>query len=99
MADYWDLTEDVDYEVDLQPRRYLVAVDPKVEDEGVGSAMSPILKTEKHDEDEELEFELAYQRTLTTQERFELMFRKSREIAEMLLRHGYRKPVEIVKRT
>ena len=63
--------------------------------------MSPILKMDKHDEDDAvvLEFELAYQRTLTTQERFELMFRKSREIAEMLLRHGYRKPVEIVKRT
>lgn len=59
----------------------------------------PILKLDKDDDDKQLEFELAYQRTLTTQERFELMFRKSREIAEMLLRHGYRKPVEIVKRT
>ena len=61
--------------------------------------MSPILKTDKDDEDKELEFELAYQRALTTQQRFELMFRKSREIAEVLLKHGYRKPVEIVKRT
>jgi hypothetical protein len=60
--------------------------------------MSPILKIDQHDEDEELEFELAYQRELTTQERFEMMFRKSREIAEMLLRHGHRKPFEIVKR-
>ncbi len=59
----------------------------------------PILKLDKDDETEQLEFELTYQRTLTTQERFELMFRKSREIAEVLLRHGYRKPVEIVKRT
>ena len=63
--------------------------------------MSPILKTDTNneDEDEELEFELAYQRTLTTQQRFEMMFRKSREIAEVLLKHGYRKPVEITKRT
>ncbi|MBM3135581.1 MAG: hypothetical protein FJZ89_09945 [Chloroflexi bacterium] len=60
--------------------------------------MSPILKVDQDDEDKELEFELAYQRTLTTQERFELMFRKSREIAEVLLRHGYRKPVEVIKR-
>lgn len=59
----------------------------------------PILKLGKDDEPRQLEFELAYQRTLTTQQRFELMFRKSREIAEMLLRHGCRKPVEIVKRT
>ena len=61
--------------------------------------MSPVLKMESDDEEKELEFELAYQRTLTTQQRFELMFRKSREIAEMLLRHGYRKPFEIVKRS
>lgn len=63
--------------------------------------MAPILKQEpgRENEDAELEFELAYQRTLTTQERFELMFRKSRELAEMLLKHGYRKPVEIIKRT
>ena len=59
----------------------------------------PILKLDEDDETKQLEFELTYQRTLTTQERFELMFRKSREIAEVLLRHGYRKPVEIVKRT
>lgn len=58
----------------------------------------PILKLDKDDEEQQLEFELAYQRTLTTQQRFELMFRKSREIAEVLLRHGYRKPVKIAKR-
>lgn len=56
--------------------------------------MSPVLKLREHDEDLELEFELAYQRGLTTQQRFELMFRKSREMNEMLLRHGYREPVE-----
>jgi hypothetical protein len=61
--------------------------------------MSPVLKVEKDDEEQELEFELAYQRSLTTQQRFELMFRKSREIAEILQIHGHRKPIEIVKRT
>jgi len=61
--------------------------------------MTPILKTDKHDEVRELEFEIAYQSTLTTQERFEMMFRKSRELAEALLKHGYRRPFEIVKRT
>jgi hypothetical protein len=60
--------------------------------------MSSVLKLDEDDEEKELEFELAYQRTLTTQQRFDLMFRKSREIAEVLLRHGYRKPLEIVKR-
>jgi hypothetical protein len=61
--------------------------------------MSPILKITRNDEAQELEFEIAYQRTLTTQQRFELMFRKSREMAEMLLRHGHRKPFEIIKRS
>ena len=61
--------------------------------------MSPVLKIEKDDEEQELAFELAYQRSLTTQQRFELMFRKSRELAEMLHRHGHRKPFEIVKRS
>ncbi len=61
---------------------------------------SGILKVENHSDSEEreLEFELAYQRNLTTQQRFELMFRKSLEIMEVLLRHGYRKPFEIIKR-
>ena len=60
-----------------------------------------ILKIEQGSESEEneLTFELAYQRTLTTQQRFELMFRKSREMMEVMLRHGYRKPFEIIKRT
>jgi hypothetical protein len=61
--------------------------------------MSPVLKLQDHDEDRELEFELAYQRSLTTQQRFELMFRKSREMKEMLLKHGYREPSKVIKRS
>ena len=60
--------------------------------------MSPILKLSQHDDELELEFELAFQRTLTMQRRFELMFSKSREIAEVMLKLGHRKPFEIVKR-
>jgi hypothetical protein len=62
--------------------------------------MSPVLKTaagEPSDE-EELDFELAYQRSLTTAQRFEMMIVRSRQIAEELIRRGHRKPVEIVKR-
>ena len=40
--------------------------------------MSSILVVQKDDEEAELDFELVYLRTLTTQQRFELMFRKSR---------------------
>ncbi len=61
--------------------------------------VSPIWKLDADDEGKELEFELAYQRSLTTQQRFEMMFRKSREMAEMLERRGYRKPFEVIKRS
>jgi hypothetical protein len=62
--------------------------------------VSPILKLdpEAATEEQELEFELAYQRGLTTAERFEMMFRRSREAAEILIRRGHRKPIEISKR-
>lgn len=61
--------------------------------------MSPILVLDHEDEDEEMEFELAFLRSLTTQQRFDLMFQRSREIAESLLRHGYRKSFEVVERS
>ncbi len=63
--------------------------------------MAPILKVAKDEQDEEreLEFELDYLATLTVQQRFEMMFRRSRQLQEMLERHGHRRPVEIVKRT
>jgi hypothetical protein len=28
LADYWDLTEEVEFEIDLQRRRHLVSLDP-----------------------------------------------------------------------
>jgi hypothetical protein len=61
-------------------------------------AANGILKLEKDDPERELEYELEWLRSLSVAERFALMFRKSREIAEALLRHGHRKPFEIVKR-
>ena len=61
--------------------------------------MSPILKTSSNDEEKELEFELDYQLSLTTQQRFEMMFEKSRVMAQLLHKHGHRKPFEIIKRT
>ena len=36
-----------------------------------------ILKLDKHDEDKEIEFELDYLTSLTTSQRFEMMFRKT----------------------
>jgi hypothetical protein len=62
------------------------------------SNVNSILKLEKDDPDLELEHELEWLRSLTVEERFQLMFRKSREIADAMIRNGHRKPLEIVKR-
>jgi len=62
--------------------------------------MSSLLKLdpESADDDRELEFELRYQRSLTTAQRFQMMLSKSRAMAEQLERLGHRRPTEIVKR-
>ena len=60
--------------------------------------MLPILKLEKDDSEKELEFEINNQLSLTTQQRFEMVFRKSREIAQLLIGNGHQKPSEIIKR-
>ncbi|MEW6608024.1 MAG: hypothetical protein AB1414_11335 [bacterium] len=61
--------------------------------------MSPILKLNKDNEKKEREFELKYFLSLTTRQRFEMMFKKSKEMRELLEKSGYRKPFEIIKRT
>jgi hypothetical protein len=60
--------------------------------------MSPILKTNSQNPDNELDFELEYQLSLTVQQRFEMMFEKSRQIAQLLIENGHRKAPEIIKR-
>ena len=60
--------------------------------------VSAILKLDGDDEERELAFELAYMLSLTTAERFEMMIRQSDEMKRTLIRLGYRKPVEIIKR-
>jgi len=58
-----------------------------------------ILKTRTHNERAEIEFELAYLASLTTQQRFEMMLQKSREMASLRKQHGSRRTTQIVKRT
>ncbi len=57
-----------------------------------------LLKLRKPDPKKELQFELDFQSSLTTQQRFEMMFRQSNIMKEILIRNGYRKPFEIIKR-
>jgi hypothetical protein len=61
--------------------------------------MSPILKLDHDDPELEREFELEYQQSLTTEQRFQMLFRRMREINELLTKHGHRKTPEIIKRT
>lgn len=58
--------------------------------------MSPILKRTEENNERELDFELEYQLSLTTQQRFEMMFKKSIEMAQMLKDPGHRKAFEII---
>jgi len=61
--------------------------------------MGPILKLDDHDDDKEFEFELNYLLSLTTQQRFQMMLQKTREMRNLLKNHGYRKTTQITKRT
>ena len=57
-----------------------------------------ICQLDHDDEDKALEFELEFQKSLTTSERFKMMFEMSDRIKETLIKHGYRKPTEIIQR-
>lgn len=57
-----------------------------------------VLKLNQRDEEKEIEFELAYLASLTTQQRFELMFRKTQEMRSLLKRNERRTTTKIIKR-
>jgi hypothetical protein len=52
----------------------------------------------EQDENRELEFELSFLRSLSTEQRFELMFRRSRQMAETLRAHGHGEAPSTLKR-
>lgn len=57
-----------------------------------------ILKLDQHNEEKEIEFELDYLTSLTTSQRFQMMFRETQEMLGLLRRNGYRATTEIIKR-
>lgn len=58
-----------------------------------------ILKLDKDNEDREIDFELDYLTSLTTGERFQMMFTKTREMLSLLKKtHADRAITEIIKR-
>jgi hypothetical protein len=58
-----------------------------------------ILKLTKHNPNKEIEFELKYLQSLSIQQRFEMMFQKTKEMVRLLKRHGHGKVTQIIKRT
>ena len=61
--------------------------------------MRTILKLNRPDSDKEMSFEVKYLSSLSIRQRFEMMFKKNREIVELLEKNGHRRPFEIIKRT
>ena len=57
-----------------------------------------VLKLDRDNEDKEIEFELGYLLSLSVQQRFEMMFKKSKEISELLIQNGHRKSDKVIKR-
>lgn len=58
-----------------------------------------ILILENHDENQEIEFELRWLLSLTVEERFQLMIRRTQELLQLLENSGHRTPSSIIKRT
>lgn len=61
--------------------------------------LSPILKLDDHDEDKEIEFELNYLLSLTTQQRFQMMIQKTQEMHNLLKNHEHGKNKKIIFET
>ena len=60
--------------------------------------MAHILKLNKHNERKEVEFELSYLKSLSIKERFKMMFKKNKEMLDLLEKNGHRRASEIFKR-
>ena len=61
--------------------------------------MSPILKLNKDNPDKECEFELEYLLSLSIQERFQMMLKKSQEMYNLMVNNGHRRTNQIIKRS
>ncbi|MBL7196600.1 MAG: hypothetical protein ISS47_00720 [Candidatus Omnitrophica bacterium] len=61
--------------------------------------MAPILKLKRHNTKKEIEFELKFLKSLPLKKRFEMMFKKTKEIVDLLEKNGHGRPFEIIKRT
>ncbi len=60
--------------------------------------MPRILKLEQHNTKKEIEFELKFLKSLSVRERFEMMFKKTKEMLSLLEKSGHRRSFKIIKR-
>jgi hypothetical protein len=60
--------------------------------------MPPILKLKQYNAKKEIELELKFLKSLSVKQRFELMFKKSKEMVNQLEKNGHRKPFGIIKK-
>lgn len=58
-----------------------------------------VLKLDEDNLNREIEFELNFLQSLTTKQRFQMMFRKTKEMLDLLEKSGHRRPSQIIKRT
>ena len=61
-------------------------------------AMAPILKLKRHNARHEIEFELRFLKSLSIRQRFEMMFKKTKEMLALLEKSGHRRTPKIIKR-
>lgn len=61
--------------------------------------MAQILKLRQDNTKQEREFELKFLKSLSVRQRFEMMFKKTKEMINLLEKSGHRRPFEVIKRT
>jgi len=61
--------------------------------------MARVLKINHHDEKKEIEFEIKFLKSLSVKKRFNMMFKKTKEMMDLLEKNGHRRPSQIIKRT
>jgi len=61
--------------------------------------MPPIYKIGPNDDIDEDELELQFQRSLTVEQRYQMMISSGRAMLKILIDYGHKKPFEIIKRT
>jgi hypothetical protein len=57
-----------------------------------------VLKLSEDNDEKEIDFELKYLMSLTTKQRFQMMFNKQKEMIKLLKKNADRKTTEIIKR-